>query len=156
MIPEDESLDNTVIPEIEFLYNPHVLCLPVLHRESAVPVPSILYVEDNKMLAQTVRDVLQLAGWRVEYCPSGMLASVTIESAKHFDLLLLDNEIHFVTGLQLTQVARRCAHRRETPIILMSIEDYAEQAHAAGADAFLRKPGNIVELVDTIRRLLSR
>lgn len=142
--------------EDEFIYNPHVLCLPTLHRSNAVAAPSILYVEDNEMLAQTVQDVLELAGWRVEYCPSGILASVTIESARHFDVLLLDNEIHFVTGLDLTRVARRSTNHRETPIILMSIEDYAEEARAAGADAFLRKPAHIVELVDTIRALLAK
>jgi DNA-binding response OmpR family regulator len=51
--------------------------------------------------------------------------------------------------------ARRLAHRRETPIILISLEDCADDARLAGADAFLRKPNNLIELVDTIRRLLA-
>jgi DNA-binding response OmpR family regulator len=31
----------------------------------------------------------------------------------------------------------------------------SEDAYRAGADAFLRKPNNLIELVDTIRRLLD-
>jgi len=31
----------------------------------------ILYVEHNKMLLQTVRDVLEFAGWYVKPCTSG-------------------------------------------------------------------------------------
>jgi DNA-binding response OmpR family regulator len=51
--------------------------------------------------------------------------------------------------------ARRLNHRRETPIIVISLEDCAAEALGAGADAFLRKPNNLIELVDTIRRLLA-
>lgn len=118
--------------------------------------PSIFYTEDNLLLAQTVRDVLGLAGWRVEHCPSGTLAYAAVESKKPFDLLILDNEIHFMTGIQLARVARRMTHRRATPIIIMSIDNRAEEARAAGANQFLQKPCNIVELVDVIRRLLAK
>lgn len=31
-------------------------------------VPAILYVEDNRILMQTVKDVLEMAGWHVEPC----------------------------------------------------------------------------------------
>jgi CheY-like chemotaxis protein len=35
------------------------------------------------------------------------------------------------------------------------LEDIKEEAERAGADAFLRKPNNLIELVETIRRLLA-
>jgi CheY-like chemotaxis protein len=75
-----------------------------------------------------------------------------VESEEHFDLLLLDHDFRGLSGLKLTKRARRRPHRRETPIILISLEDLADEARRAGADAFLRKPNN---LVDTIRRLLA-
>ncbi|HEX8457230.1 MAG TPA: hypothetical protein VF656_08035 [Pyrinomonadaceae bacterium] len=46
-------------------------------------------------------------------------------------------------------------HRKETPIILVSMEDKEAEAREAGANAFLRKPYNLIELVDTIRRLFA-
>jgi CheY-like chemotaxis protein len=58
-------------------------------------------------------------------------------------------------ALKLTERARRQPHRRKTPIVLISLEDIEDEARLAGADAFLRKPNNLIELVDTIRRLLA-
>ncbi|HST51081.1 MAG TPA: hypothetical protein VLJ61_03645 [Pyrinomonadaceae bacterium] len=55
----------------------------------------------------------------------------------------------------LVQRVRQKANRRKTPVILISLEDIADEAREAGADAFLRKPNNLITLVDTIRRLLD-
>jgi CheY-like chemotaxis protein len=115
----------------------------------------ILYVEHNQMLLRTVCDVLEFAGWYVKPCSDDGYAVAYVESAEHhFDLLLFDHD-RGLSGLRLTERARRQPHRRRTPIILISLEDIAEEARRAGADAFLRKPNNLVELVDTIRRLLA-
>jgi CheY-like chemotaxis protein len=115
----------------------------------------ILYYEENRMLLQTVKDVLEFAGWYVRPCSDEGYAVAYVESAEHFDLLLLDHDFRGLSGLALTERARRQPHRRETPIVLISLEDIAAEARAAGADAFLRKPNNLLALVDTIRRLLA-
>jgi CheY-like chemotaxis protein len=119
-------------------------------------VPMILYAEHNHILMRLVRDVLELAGWRVEHCYDGVMARATMECVKGFDLLLLDNELSSMTGLELTACARQLAHLKHTPIILLSLEDCAEEARRAGASEFIRKPHNLHTLVDTIRRLLPK
>jgi CheY-like chemotaxis protein len=120
------------------------------------PKPAIiLYVEQNRTLLQTVRDVLEFAGWHVKPCSDEGYAVAYVESGQHFDLLLIDNELRGLSGLRLTERARRRPHRKSTPIVLISLEDIADEARRAGADAFLRKPNNLIELVDTIRRLLD-
>jgi DNA-binding response OmpR family regulator len=113
----------------------------------------ILYVEENQMLWQTVCDVLEFAGWYVKRFDSGY-GYAHITSAEHYDLLIIDRDLRGFDGLELVRRARRLSHRRETPIILISLEDCAEESRLAGADAFLRKPNNLIELVDAIRRLL--
>jgi CheY-like chemotaxis protein len=116
----------------------------------------ILYVEQNQMLLQTVRDVLEFAGWYVKPCSEEGYAVAYVESTQHyFDLLLIDHDFRNFSGLKLTERARRQPHRKETPIVLISLEDISEEAARAGADAFLRKPNNLIELVETIRRLLD-
>ena len=115
----------------------------------------ILYVEENRMLLQTVRDVLEFAGWYVKPCLSEGYAVAYVESKEHFDVLLIDHDFRGFSGIALTERARRQTHRRKTPVILISLEDIAEEAKSAGADAFLRKPNNLIELVETIRRLLD-
>ena len=107
------------------------------------------------MLLQTVRDVLEFAGWYVKPCPDEDYAVAYVESKEHFDVLLIDHDFRGFSGLKLVERARRQPHRRKTPVVLISLEDIADEAKRAGADAFLRKPNNLVELVDTIRRLLD-
>jgi CheY-like chemotaxis protein len=121
-----------------------------------IPPPRvILYLEDNRMLRETVRDVLEFAGWYVKPESDSVHAWAMLDCTReHFDLLLFDHELRNINGLELVRRVRRMPHRKGTPIILISLEDLAEEARAAGADAFLRKPNNLVELVDTIRRLL--
>jgi DNA-binding response OmpR family regulator len=125
-----------------------------MHKRPAI----ILYIEKNRMLLETVRDVLEFAGWFVRPCSDVGLAVAMVEvKEQHFDLLLLDNELRSssFTGLDFVRRARRQPHRKQTPIVLISLEDCAEEAKRAGADAFLRKPNNLIELVETIRRLLA-
>lgn len=114
----------------------------------------ILYAEENMMLWQTVCDVLEFAGWYVKRHGAGY-GYAHIESREHFDLLIIDRDSRMVDGLTLVRRARQLPHRRETPIILISLSDCADEAREAGADAFLRKPNNLIELVETIRRLLA-
>ncbi|MCA1615699.1 MAG: response regulator [Acidobacteria bacterium] len=115
----------------------------------------ILYVEENLRLWELVRDVLEFAGWYVKRFES-CYGHAHIEGREHFDLLLIDRDLrNSADGLKLVRRARELPHRRETPIILISLADCADEARAAGADAFLRKPNNLIELVETIRRLLA-
>jgi two-component system OmpR family response regulator len=114
----------------------------------------ILYIEENQMLLQTVRDVLEFAGWYVKPCSCVGVALALLEREEHFDVLLIDNELRGLSGLHLVRHARRQKHRGQTPVILISLEDCAAAAREAGADAFLRKPNNLIELVDAVRSLL--
>lgn len=120
------------------------------------PRPAIiLYADQNRMLLQTVRDVLEFAGWYVKTCPDSVMALALAESQEHFDLLILDDELPVFRGSEIVRRARLREHRRRTPVILVSLYDREEEARRAGADAFLRKPNNLIELVDTVRRLLA-
>jgi CheY-like chemotaxis protein len=107
------------------------------------------------MLLRTVQDVLKFAGWYVKPCLSDGYAMAYVELEEHFDLLLIDHDSRQFSGLKLVERARRQPHRKKTPIVLISLEDIADEAKRAGADAFLRKPNNLIELVETIKRLLA-
>ena len=118
------------------------------------PRPAIiLFVAYNHTLRGLVREVLEFAGWYVKEADT-IYARAMLEQRVHFDLLIIDNDARYYSGLELVGRLRHLPHRKETPIILISLEDIAEEAREAGADAFLRKPNNLIELVDTIRRLL--
>jgi DNA-binding response OmpR family regulator len=117
-------------------------------------MPHILLVEDTEMVADAVRETLELEGWRVETCADGSQALRLIESKAHFDLFLLDNELPNVSGLELTLHARGLDHRKQTPIIMISASECSRDARLAGADAFLMKPRDVGKIVETVARLL--
>ncbi len=128
---------------------------PRQQRSTVMPQPIILYVENNLMLMQLVRDVLDLAGWNVQHLRNATYACTLLRGQEPYDLLLVDNELQHMTGLALVRYARELTHRAGLSILLFSIEDYAEEAKRAGADAFLRKPHDLHLLLNTIRRLLA-
>jgi len=59
------------------------------------------------------------------------------------------------SGLELIRLTRELPHRNSLPILFFSIEDCEREAKAAGASAFLRKPHDLFQMVDTIRGLLE-
>ena len=117
---------------------------------------TILYVEDHKLVADVVRDTLEGEGWRVVACVDGAAALTKIASGARYDLLITDNHLPNVNGLELVRYARRLKHRSELPIVMFSAVDCQAEAERAGVDVFLRKPEDIQRLVPAIRELLHQ
>lgn len=120
-----------------------------------MPQIRILYVEDNFILMQAVRETLEAEGWEVDTCTDGALALEKIAGGEPYDVLLFDNELPGASGLELTRSARRHPHRRRTPIIMLSASAVEMGARLAGVNEFLRKPSDIYFITGTIRRLLG-
>jgi CheY-like chemotaxis protein len=133
-----------------------------LHIWNVSPAqPIILYVEHNSTLRIFLSDVFNLAGWYAHQAFDVSSAESMLRGHQRFSLLLAGDELspynpkRGLSGLQLVTLARSLPHRKEMPILFFSIEDCAEQAKAAGANEFLRKPYDLFLLVDTIRKLLA-
>jgi CheY-like chemotaxis protein/tetratricopeptide (TPR) repeat protein len=115
---------------------------------------SILHVEDHKLVAQLVNDLLSAENWQVEQCTDSDTALRKLTGNEHFDVLVVDNDLNGLSGLELVQRARKMTHRRRTPMIMLSGGDYETAAWRVGVDAFLKKPEEISDLPTTINRLL--
>jgi two-component system chemotaxis response regulator CheY len=118
-------------------------------------MPHILLVEDHQTVAQAVKETLEDEGWRVSHCSDGAVAVRRLASAATYDLLMLDNHLPNVNGLELVRYARGLSHRRETPIIMFSASECSRDARLAGVNEFLRKPADIGKIVETVARLLA-
>src|SRR4051812_17195793 len=99
-----------------------------------MPPLTILYAEANTVLMLNVTEMLEDEGWRVDVCPDGPSALEKIASDAPYDLLLLDSCLPGVQGLELADRARSLAHRRNTPIIILSTMDLGRRARRAGAN----------------------
>jgi CheY-like chemotaxis protein len=116
---------------------------------------SILHAEDNRQLANLIHEMFTGDGWRIELCVDGDDALRKLTGDEPYDLLLVDNELPGLSGLDLVKRARKMTHRRRTPIVMISGADCETEAWRAGVDAFLKKPGQISELPSTLARLLK-
>ncbi len=101
----------------------------------------ILHVEDNQVVADAVRETLQVEGWEVETCADGAAALKKILSHAHYDLLLLDYDLPNVSGIELVQRARNLTHRHQTPIIVLSAALGEAASLEAGANKFSAQAG---------------
>lgn len=74
---------------------------------------------------------------------------------RRFDLYLLDNWMPGGSGVELCRRIRRSDP--STPVIFYTgagLESERDEALAAGAHAYLLKPGDVALLVETVERLL--
>jgi CheY-like chemotaxis protein len=94
-------------------------------------------------------------GWGVDSCADGLIALKKLAGKTRYDLLLFDNELPGMNGLELIRTARKLPHRRRIPIIMFSPIDCEAEAWKAGVTAFLRKPEDISKLTMMITRLLA-
>lgn len=116
---------------------------------------SILHAGNPRLASKLVGEMLPAEEWRVEVCADGDGALRKLTGNDHYDLLVIDNELSGLSGLELVQRARKTTHRRRTPIVMLSGGEYETQAWRAGVDAFLKQPEEVEELPSTIARLLK-
>ena len=116
----------------------------------------ILIIEDEKLLADSIKAVLEKKGFQVEAVYDGESGAEYAELGV-YDLLILDVMMPKMDGYQ---VARRVRSSRcSTPILMLtaksSLEDRIEGLNA-GADYYLTKPFDSRELLACINALLRR
>ena len=114
----------------------------------------ILCVEDDEDTCSMLRSLLGLIGCDVLTAATVAEASELI-ARERFDLYLLDNWLPGGSGVEFCRSMRRSD--TSTPVVFYTgagLESEREEALAAGAQAYLVKPGDIAILVETVRRLL--
>jgi CheY-like chemotaxis protein len=116
----------------------------------------ILHLEDNRSIADAVKEMLEMEGWTVETLNDGVAALETLSSQEHYDVLIFDYELPGANGLELIRQTRQLPHRQQVPIIMLAARDVEREARRVGANAFLKKPADIAAIAETIARLLAR
>ena len=114
----------------------------------------VLLIEDDRELRTTLREALQVEGYRVVASASLADARAVIASTPEpggFDIVLLDLGLPDGDGASLLAELRR-AHG--TPLIVISArpgDDHKVQLLDAGADDYLVKPFSLAELLARMR-----
>ena len=116
----------------------------------------VLYVEDEKFLADAVKHNLEKNGIDVDHAADGEEGLNKAVSGV-YDCLVLDIMLPKLSGIEILQRVRE--KKINTPVIMLSalseVEDKVRGLDA-GADDYLAKPFKTVELVARINALLRR
>ena len=118
----------------------------------------ILVAEDNPVNQRVIRGLLEHAGHQTFLAHDGEEALAMLESGdQDYQLVIVDMHMPQLSGPEVVQ-RWRFMERGHLPIIMLTADASSAARTAcedAGADAFLTKPINSRELVDTIARLAA-
>jgi two-component system alkaline phosphatase synthesis response regulator PhoP len=118
----------------------------------------ILVVDDDPQIVRLARSYLEQAGFEVLTASDGEQA-LHVARADHPDLLVLDLMLPRRSGLDVAQVIRKDATLAHLPIIMLTarVEDADRiKGFALGADDYVTKPFNPLELVARVQAVLRR
>ena len=118
----------------------------------------ILVCEDNVALSGVVCFNLVRAGFEVTSVANGRLALDALEQ-QSFDLVLSDQQMPMMTGVQLCESMRQLPAHRSTPFILLTAKcmeiDAPKLQQTLRISAALPKPFSPSELVACIEETLA-
>jgi two-component system response regulator MprA len=116
----------------------------------------ILVVDDEPMVCDSIKRMLEFDGHQVEMATSGQQALEVLQNAK-FDLIMIDYRMPVMTGDKLAGLIKaRAPHQ---PILLISATAQVleqSQEPLAGVDLMISKPFPLEELREAIVRVLAK
>lgn len=116
----------------------------------------ILIIEDEKLLAEALKTLLEMKGFEVETVYDGEDGAAYAETGV-YDLLIMDVMMPKLNGYQVARQVR--ASRVTTPILMLTAKGETQdriEGLNAGADYYLTKPFDNQELLACINALLRR
>ena|SRR5581483_1885217 len=119
------------------------------------PPHRILVVDDEALVRNLIAEALVDYGYRVDVAADGLEAWNTLQD-KYYDLLITDNNMPSMSGLELLDGLR--AASRSLPVILVTgtapEREFARMPHPQ-AVVLLLKPFTIIDLLVAVKKSLS-
>jgi diguanylate cyclase (GGDEF)-like protein len=116
---------------------------------------SILILDDNDKILETLKDILGEEGYKITVCSNIEQARMNL-SRKFYNLALIDLRLSQDNGLDLLKEIKK--KNEDTAVVIFSVYASLESALEAmkdGAYGYLQKPLNMDELKITIRKALK-
>jgi DNA-binding NtrC family response regulator len=143
------------MPEVELPLNPSVSATAASDSGSSHNLASILVIDDEAAIRESLEVLLTLEGYAVKMAPDGV-EGLRILEQENFDLVLLDLALPGQSGLELLpQIKER---QPELPIIMITaygtVDNVVNAIHA-GAENFVQKPWDNEKLLADIRSAVA-
>ena len=118
---------------------------------------TILIVEDNEKNMKLVRDILRHAGHDTLEAATGG-EGVRLAVDKRPDLVLMDIQLPDIDGIEALRRIREVKELDAMPVIAVSasvMPDDQQKIVSSGFDAFVTKPINLKQFLETVKRFLA-
>ncbi len=117
-----------------------------------------LVVEDSPTMRQLIVFALKrLNNLKVTEADDGVDALKKLQTQK-FDILITDINMPIMDGLKLVSLVRKDATHKDIPIVIITTEGAQEdrqRALALGANAYITKPIQAPQVINTVKELLK-
>ena len=117
----------------------------------------ILIVEDNDKNMKLVRDVLQVKGYQTLEAGTAE-DGIALAQAHSPDLVLMDIQLPGMNGIEALGVLRANPDTAHIPVIAVTasvMQQDRKQITEAGFDAYIGKPINLKEFLQSVREMLE-
>ncbi len=116
----------------------------------------ILVVDDDNSIVECLRYLLEEAGFLVDTCADGSFVGKKLNGTRP-DLILLDYWLPGENGGDITKKLKRKSETKHIPVIVISANyNVKERVYKAGADDFLPKPFDIYDMLNTVKKHLTK
>ncbi|SHG72650.1 Hpt domain-containing protein [Thermosyntropha lipolytica DSM 11003] len=119
---------------------------------------SVLLVEDNKLNQKIIAEILINYGFEVATADNG-LECLSMLQKSYFDIILMDMQMPVMDGYEATRLIRQDEKLKDIPIIAITahaVTGDKEKCLACGCSSYLAKPFKAEELIEEIKKYLSR
>jgi DNA-binding response OmpR family regulator len=123
-----------------------------------MPPPTVLLVEDDPVILRLLEVNFELEGFGVLLARDGA-EGIDLAVSEQPDLVISDIMMPNVSGIELVTVLKADERTASIPIILLSAKAQSADVKAgmeAGADDYVTKPFEPLDLVDRVNALLRR
>ena len=118
----------------------------------------VLVVEDSPTMRQLIVFALKrIRGFQIVEANDGVDGLKKL-SADKFDLIVTDINMPIMDGLKLISMVRNDPNYKETPIIIITTEgatEDRERALALGANEYITKPIQTMQILETVKKLMN-
>ena len=126
-------------------------------EDEAAPTATVLVVDDDVTIRRLLQITLETEGFGVVTAGDGVEALRRAQDEPRPDLVLLDIMMPGMDGLQVCHTLKNDPATAQTPVVLLSAKAQSHDVELGlrvGADDYVTKPPDLLDLVARIRALL--
>lgn len=111
---------------------------------------SVLVIEDDFSIRETLKITLEIEGWSVTTAANGQEGLELLRGGNRFAIILLDLMMPVMSGFEFLEIRATSPHLSSIPVIVVSA--FPTDIQTLPVQEFVKKPINLQELLQIMHR----